>query len=309
MTNQAIDPKPLLDRRGLPDLAEARLRMVERLVADLNLPASISDVLRSVPRHAFAPPNLWRLGYSEMELWSPGFFLPSPSVVARVLARIVDFGAKNVCEYGSWTGYTSVLLSYLVPKVDTVEHNPWLLWMAADAYRALNRTNVLQKASDGKLGWPERAPYDVIFFGASIPYAFPAVIEQLADNGALIAPIGPPNAPQTLTVIIKKGESLVIEELCTCIFPPLMGVWNWSSAQTANSTHSYQGLSSDQNPSLEGDWTRYFYPGRTAIEGKDASNIEGEFIEGKDSGPESGSRDEGIDQLAVNAGKKKERKR
>ncbi|WP_074078414.1 protein-L-isoaspartate O-methyltransferase family protein [Microvirga massiliensis] len=223
---EPIRAADLLVKRRLPDMPVARSQMVDRLVRNYGIGPPITDAMLAIPRHAFAPPMFWRLGYAEMELWAPGQFLVKPSVIARIASELVACSCRTILEYSAWTGYAACILSFIGERIDTVDHDPWLLWLASDAYRELGIGKIHQKASDGILGWPERAPYDALIFSAAIPAINPFLFDQLADGGVIIAPVGSYFGPQRLTLAAKRRGHISFRDMGLCVYPPLMGVWS-----------------------------------------------------------------------------------
>jgi protein-L-isoaspartate(D-aspartate) O-methyltransferase len=215
----------LLQKRGLPDLPEARERLIQHLRAIGAGSEPVLKAMAEVPRHAFAPPALWRMAYADTELWGPTAFLPQPSAVAKIATAIQESGARKVLEYATGTGYMTSVLALLADRVDTVEHDPWQLWLSSDAFRELELSNISQKASDGRLGWPERAPFDGIVIAAAVPKILPSFLAQLTDTGVLVAPVGGYYGPHRLLRAQKTSQGTTVTDLGQCFFPPLTGVW------------------------------------------------------------------------------------
>jgi len=258
-----MDVKALLIARGLTDVPDTRKRMVEALAETKLYATSVLDAMATIPRHAFAPALVWRIAYADVELWAGEAFLPRPSVVARIASEVVNAKAEKVLEYASWTGYTTCILAAVRGTVDSVEHNPWLLWLAADAFRHLRLFNVTQKASDGRLGWPERAPYDAIVVGAALPAIPASLAGQLRDGGIVIAPLGPYAGPHRLTKVTCTEGGWAYEDLGPCLFPPLsfvcwgvdLGSWYASPGALAFASPDLQGARTGdaiEGRSLEG---------------------------------------------------------
>jgi protein-L-isoaspartate(D-aspartate) O-methyltransferase len=257
----------LLRKRDLPELEEAR----EQLVAYLRKAGGIGDDVLSaigqIPRHAFAPPALWRMSYSDIELWGPTAFLPRPSTVARSAQAVRDRNGGRVLEYATGTGYTTSILSLLCDQVYTVEHDPWQLWLSSDAFRELELQNISQKASDGRLGWPEQAPFDAIVVSAALPRPLEAFLNQLTDGGVLVAPIGSYFGPHQLTVTRKTAHGRETVELGECFYPPLTGVWA-PPQQTGVADHSPETNAFWSAEQKAREWNSVF-GGASAVEGDD----------------------------------------
>jgi protein-L-isoaspartate(D-aspartate) O-methyltransferase len=225
MNATSLNIAALLEKRRLPDLPEPRRRMVEHLARNPAFARPVLESMGTLPRHAFAPPQFWRLAYGEYELWAPGGYLARPSLVARIGTEIIERKSARVLVYAAWTGYEACIWSLHCEETDTVEHDPWLLWAAADANRELGIRNIHQKASDGQLGWVERSPYDAVVFLAAIPGIPPSLWEQVKDHGVIIAPIGVYGQQQV--VCVEKNSQGRTHHLGSGLFPALVGVWGY----------------------------------------------------------------------------------
>jgi protein-L-isoaspartate(D-aspartate) O-methyltransferase len=213
-----------LEKRGLPDLPEARQQMVASLRTEGHSEATLA-AMAVVPRHAFAPAGLWRLGYAMMDLWGPTQYVPSPRTIALMLDNLKLETAQSVLEFGTESGYLSALLGLLVERVYTVELDPAKLWLSSDAFRELGLDNIRQKCADGRLGWPELAPFDRIVIPFAVPWIQDEFSRQTAAAGAIMAPVGPYAGPQRLTRSDLSPLGPLITDLGPCTVPPLAGVW------------------------------------------------------------------------------------
>jgi protein-L-isoaspartate(D-aspartate) O-methyltransferase len=222
-----VNRNRLLDKRQLPDLPDARRQMIERLGKLEKVSIGVLDVMAELPRHAFAPYGQWRTAYGDSDLWCPTAFLPRPATVARIATAVEQAKANKVLEYATGTGYVTSVLALLARSVDTVEHDPWLLWLSSDAFREMELSNISQKASDGVLGWRERGPYDAIVVCAAMPRIPRTLLEQLVDGGICVAPVGTYYGPHRLIQATKSREGTSVADLGACYFPPLTGVWTY----------------------------------------------------------------------------------
>ena len=123
-------------------------------------------------------------------------------------------------EIGTGSGYQSAVLASLVRRVYSVERIKGLIDRAQQRLQALRRRNVLIKYDDGNLGWPEQAPFDAIIVTAA-PAAVPgALLEQLADGGRMVLPVGAGDR-QELRVIDRDGDEFNEHRLDDVRFVPL----------------------------------------------------------------------------------------
>jgi protein-L-isoaspartate(D-aspartate) O-methyltransferase len=180
--------------------------------------------MASVPRHLFVPRHLRARAYDDMPLpIGHGQTISQPLMVATMLQAMRLRGCERVLEVGAGSAYQAALLGELAREVVAVEIVPELARSAADTLRRLGHSNVEIVEGDGSLGWPAKAPYDVIAIAAAAPAVPPPLIEQLAIGGRLLAPVGG-RYGQTLVRMRKLGDGRVVtEDLGGCAFVPLVG--------------------------------------------------------------------------------------
>ncbi len=210
-------------RRVADTYAGYRARLVEQLRAQ-----GINDlaVLRAVgetPRHLFVPEALLRSAYEDVALpIGRGQTISRPLTHARYLEALELKGRERVLEIGTGSGYQAALLSQLVAQVFSVERLAQLASRAREAITLADLRNVTVLVGDGTLGWRAYAPYDAILVAAASPRVPPPLIEQLADGGRLLAPIGAGQV-QAIVRITRRGAELVEERLAPASFVPLIG--------------------------------------------------------------------------------------
>jgi protein-L-isoaspartate(D-aspartate) O-methyltransferase len=110
--------------------------------------------------------------------------------------------------------------------VITIERHPALHEQAREILGALGYTNVALVCADGTLGYAPRAPYDAILVTAGSPRIPPLLLDQLADRGRLVCPVGD-RRRQRLMKVTRRGNVLTEETHTTCIFVPLTGQDGW----------------------------------------------------------------------------------
>jgi protein-L-isoaspartate(D-aspartate) O-methyltransferase len=217
-----LDPKR--DRNGLGMTSQrARDRLIERLrmegIADLR----VLDAIRGVPRHVFIEEALESRAYEDTALpIGLGQTISQPYVVARMTeAILVEPKPKRVLEIGTGSGYQAAVLAALGLEVYTVERIDALLRQARRRFRHLGYLNIKARHDDGRRGWPEAAPFDAIVITAAGEEIAPALIDQLAPGGVLVAPVGPPG-DQRLIRLRRTAEGVERELLERVSFVPLL---------------------------------------------------------------------------------------
>ncbi|MAP32371.1 MULTISPECIES: protein-L-isoaspartate(D-aspartate) O-methyltransferase [Marinobacter] len=199
-----------------------RMRLVQRLREGGIESDRVLDVIGQVPRHIFLDEALSHRAYEDTSLpIGHGQTLSQPYIVARMTELLLAHAPQRVLELGTGSGYQTAVLSQLFPEIYSVERIRPLQDRARDRLRQLNVRNVLLKHADGGMGWPERGPFDGIIVTAA-PVEVPReLLDQLADGGVLIAPVGEEN--QVLVEIIRKGNRFERHNLEPVHFVPLLG--------------------------------------------------------------------------------------
>lgn len=213
------------EARGLGMTSQrARDRLIERLQADGIRDRRVLDVMRQLPRHLFVEEALATRAYEDSALpIGQGQTISQPWVVARMSEALLEFGApRRVLEIGTGSGYQAAVLAGLVEQVYTVERIEELLRNARRRFRKLGIANVRSKHDDGRLGWPEEAPFDAIVLTAAGVELENALLDQLAPEGVLVAPVGAAGRQQ-LVRVRPDGEARLREVLCKVSFVPLLG--------------------------------------------------------------------------------------
>jgi protein-L-isoaspartate(D-aspartate) O-methyltransferase len=226
-----VYPLPPADLKG-EGMTSQRAR--DRLVANLKdsgiRDPRVIDVIRNTPRHHFIDQALHSRAYENTALpIGHGQTISQPWVVARMTEALLEhFDAKRgmpqkVLEIGTGSGYQAAILAALVPQVFTVERIEELLRQARRRFRQLGLTNLRSRYDDGKLGWPDEAPFDAIILTAAGDTIPTRILDQLSPTGVLVAPVGSPSR-QTLIRMRGDGEGdFIQEELGAVSFVPLLG--------------------------------------------------------------------------------------
>jgi len=210
------------------DFTALREKMVEQQL----IPRGISDlsilkVLKKVERHKFVPEELLENSYGDYPLpIGEGQTISQPYIVALMTQSLRLKSDDKVLEIGTGSGYQTAILAELSANVYSVERISSLAERAARTLSELGYKNIEIKVGDGSLGWEEHAPYDAIIVTASCPGRPMTLLNQLADGGRLIAPIGDVFG-QILTLFEKWRNSITSHQICGCVFVPLIGKEGW----------------------------------------------------------------------------------
>ncbi len=201
-----------------------RDRLIERLRSNQIVDERVLNAIRTVPRHLFVDEALATRAYEDTALpIGHGQTISQPWVVAKMTEALFVDGAqpKKVLEIGTGSGYQGAILAALGLEVYTVERIGELLRTARKRFRTLG-FNVRSKHDDGRIGWPEHAPYDAILVTAAAPALVDALSAQLAPGGTLIAPVGGSTGQSLLR--LRKDADGVIEQssLAPVVFVPLL---------------------------------------------------------------------------------------
>jgi protein-L-isoaspartate(D-aspartate) O-methyltransferase len=204
-----------------------RRRLVETLREKGITDLAVLRAFDLTPRHAFVPTGVAHRAYEDSALpIGSGQTISQPSVHARYLQAIGFTGTERVLEIGTGSGYQTVLLAHLAAQVFSIERIGALLDRARDAVRVSGVNNVSLLSGDGTLGWGAHAPYDAILVSAGAPSIPLPLVQQLAEGGRMLIPVGTAEA-QSLRVVTKRDGTLEETDLGPVRFVPLVGAHGW----------------------------------------------------------------------------------
>lgn len=193
----------------------------------------ILGAMAAVPRHLFVPPEHAGNAYRDSPLpIGEGQTISQPYIVAIATQALSLEGGESVLEVGAGCGYQAAILSLLAREVTTVESQPKLAAAARARLQRLGFTNVRLMDADGSAGWPAWAPYQAILVSAAAPRIPGPLIDQLAEGGRLVIPVGN-RETQELVKVTKTGTELKTVTICNCRFVPLLGLYGWSEQSGA----------------------------------------------------------------------------
>ena len=201
-------------------------RVRDRLIDDLRKGGikdeRVLNAIRTVPRHQFVDEALASRAYENNALpIGHGQTISQPYVVAKMTEALLESSPKRVLEIGTGSGYQGAVLAALGLEVFTVERIGELLRTARKRFRTLG-LHVRSKHDDGRIGWPEDAPFDGVIVTAAGPALVEALTEQLAAGGTLVAPVGPSGGQSLLCLRKDAAGRIEQRDLGPVIFVPLL---------------------------------------------------------------------------------------
>jgi protein-L-isoaspartate(D-aspartate) O-methyltransferase len=191
----------------------------------------ILGAMRSVPRHLFVPPDQRQHAYDDRPLnIGSRQTISQPYMVAHMTSMLNLHGAETVLEIGTGSGYQTAVLSLLARHVYTIERHQDLADTARTRLERLGYGNITVICGDGSQGYPAYAPYDSILVTAAAPEIPYALLEQLADGGRIVCPVGGTEL-QKLMIYYRSGDNISTRGSIDCVFVPLVGKSGWSEDQ------------------------------------------------------------------------------
>lgn len=209
-------------------LREARERMVRTQIENRGiLNQMVLNAMRVVPRHLFVPAELQEHAYDDCPLpIGQGQTISQPYIVGLMTALIQPQPDQRILEVGSGSGYQAAVLAQIVAEVYTLERMGSLVSQAQLVFEQLAIKNIHLFQTDGSLGWPDAAPYHGIVLTAAAPSIPQPLLDQLADGGRLVGPVGS-RFRQMLQVWERHGDRLEESDTIPVAFVPLRGQYGW----------------------------------------------------------------------------------
>jgi len=187
----------------------------------------VLDAMISVPRHEFVPVEQRELSYADQPIAiGEGQTISQPYMVASMAQALQLKGKEKVLEIGAGSGYAAAVLSRLAAFVYAIEIRAGLANSAKDRLSLLGFANASVITADGSVGFSEGAPFDAIVVAAAAPSVPQALIEQLAEGGSLVIPVGA-DETQILMLVRKEGGETRSTTLEHCRFVPLTGQYGF----------------------------------------------------------------------------------
>ena len=264
-----------------PDgVAERMTALRERMVREDLEPGGITDPrvlasMRSVPRHEFVAPAQRPLAYVDMALpIGEKQTISGPFVVAYMTERLEPGPDDSVLEIGTGSGYQAAVLSGLVKTVYSIEIHEALGEKAARTLARLGYKNVVTKIGDGFQGWAEHAPFDRIIVTCSPEEIPQPLIDQLAEGGRMVIPLGE-RYDQMLVLLTKRDGQMVREALVPSLFVPMTGAAEEARRVQPDGTTPAIGNGGFEEVLPDGEVPTSWYYGRQMTVAEEADAPEG----------------------------------
>jgi len=207
-----------LNADNLPD----RIRLLMKLRTSGVTDTRVLSAMESIPRELFVPEAFLDKAYEDTALpIDSGQTISQPSVVAWMTWALSVSDRMRVLEIGTGSGYQAAILSRMCRMLYTVERHKDLLRVAEGRFKTLKLTNIMTHAGDGSKGWKTAAPFDRIIVTAAAHEVPATLLEQLAEGGIMVIPVGS-NTEQMLLRIEKTPQGITQQHLMGVRFVPLV---------------------------------------------------------------------------------------
>lgn len=206
----------------------------ERMVEEQLVPRGIVDpatleAMRTVPRHLFVEDAMQAKAYGDYPLpIGSGQTISQPFIVALMTEALQLSSSDRVLEVGTGSGYQAAILSRICERVFTIERIDALLGRARKVFDKLHYHNIVSRIDDGTIGWADEAPFNGIVVTAAGPKIPEPLIEQLADPGRLLIPVGGQDV-QKLQLVEKIEGEITVKTIEYVRFVNLIGSHGWTN--------------------------------------------------------------------------------
>ncbi|CAM2741605.1 protein-L-isoaspartate(D-aspartate) O-methyltransferase [Vibrio ordalii] len=196
-------------------------RLIEFLIANGIQAQTVLDAIHCLPRESFVSQAMMHQAYDNNALpIGQGQTISQPYIVAKMTQLLELEPQSKVLEIGTGSGYQTAVLAQLVEHVYSIERIKSLQWGAKRRLKQLDIYNVSTKHGDGWLGWDAKAPFDAIIVTAAAEFVPNALLDQLAEGGRLVIPVG--SSDQQLLKIVRQGDDFIYHIIEMVRFVPLV---------------------------------------------------------------------------------------
>jgi len=221
---------PVITRRFAKQIMDDKFtRLREHMVETQLIPRGIKDqkvldAFYRVPRHMFVGREVLDQAYEDYPLPIDfGQTISQPYIVALMTESLELKGGERVLDIGTGSGYQTAILAELAAHVYTIERFEKLSQTASTVLNRLGYENISFKVGDGSKGWPEEAPFNGILVAAAAEKVPPALLEQLANEGKMVIPVGDSFSQELLVISKDRQGNISKQKTVGCRFLPLIG--------------------------------------------------------------------------------------
>jgi protein-L-isoaspartate(D-aspartate) O-methyltransferase len=202
-----------------------RRRMVETQIERRGVrDAAVLAAMEAVPRHLFVPADLLSAAHGDHPLpIGYGQTISQPYIVAWMTELLEIEPGARVLEIGTGSGYQAAVLGQMGLEVYTVEIVEELATQATARLAEMGYEEITVRHADGYYGWEEHSPFDAVIVTCAPDHIPPSLVQQLADGGRMVLPVGPPGGYQSLWLVEKQGDQVKTTEMGGVMFVPLTG--------------------------------------------------------------------------------------
>ena len=207
------------------DFAQQREQMVETQLKSRDIQSErVLEAMKKVPRHLFMPASVRQYAYVDSPVpIGQGQTISQPYIVGLMTQTVDPKPGDRALEVGTGSGYQAAVLGELVKEVFSIEIIPDLAERAGKVLSDLGYDNVEVRQGDGYQGWPAKAPFDIILITAAPEEIPQPLIDQLAEGGRLVVPVGPQGEIQTLTLVTREMGEVKKTYITDVRFVPMTG--------------------------------------------------------------------------------------
>ncbi|MDX9830798.1 MAG: protein-L-isoaspartate(D-aspartate) O-methyltransferase [Anaerolineae bacterium] len=216
--HSAVDLSP--DSRGQERRQMVESQIKRRGVSD----TAVLATMEAVPRHLFVPADMLAVAYGDHPLpIGHGQTISQPYIVAWMTELLALKPGARVLEVGTGSGYQAAILGQMGMEVYTIEIVEALATQATERLAEMGYETITVRHGDGYYGWEEQAPFEAILVTCAPDHIPPPLVQQLADGGRMVLPVGPPGGYQSLWLVEKQGDQVRTTEMGGVMFVPLTG--------------------------------------------------------------------------------------
>jgi len=204
-------------------VASRKIRLIMELRRAGIADTEVLSAIERIPREAFTPDSFRHQAYENVAIpIGQGQTLSQPQVVALMTQSLGANRRTKVLEVGTGSGYQAAVLSKLCRRVYTIERFKDLLSVAEQRFAGLRMHNITTRHGDGWKGWSEQAPFDRIMVTAAASDVPAVLVDQLAEGGKMVLPVGRTSRDQALLRLRREADDIIEEHLGDVRFVPLV---------------------------------------------------------------------------------------